>query len=61
MHTDDDEHNPDRTVPRLMELTRHLWQGDRQKGGHHYYDGRIPIIATGLNQLRREFGPPWDS
>ncbi|MGW3461539.1 hypothetical protein ACWDE9_18955 [Streptomyces olivaceoviridis] len=50
------ERNPDRTVPRLMELTRHLWQGDRQKGGHHHYDGRIPIIATGLNPLR-EHGP----
>ncbi|MFJ9026208.1 replication-relaxation family protein [Streptomyces sp. NPDC102259] len=50
------ERNPDRTVPRLAELTRHLWQGQRQKGGYHHYDGRIPIIATGLNQLR-EHGP----
>jgi hypothetical protein len=50
------ERNPNRTVPRLMELTRHLWQGSRQKGGHHHYDGRLPIIATGLNQLR-EHGP----
>ncbi|MFE1453404.1 replication-relaxation family protein [Streptomyces olivaceoviridis] len=50
------ERNPDRTVPRLMELTRHVWQGQRQKGGHHHYDGRLPIIATGLNQLR-EHGP----
>ncbi|MGI5485155.1 replication-relaxation family protein [Streptomyces lavendofoliae] len=50
------ERNPDRTVPRLMELTRPLWQGERQKGGHHHYDGRLPIIATGLNQLR-EHGP----
>ncbi|MEV5358590.1 replication-relaxation family protein [Streptomyces sp. NPDC052693] len=49
------ERNPNRTVPRLMELTRHLWQGQRRKGFHDY-DGRIPIIATGLNQLR-EHGP----
>lgn len=49
------ERNPNRTIPRLMELTRHLWQGERQKG-FHVYDGSIPIIATGLNQLR-EHGP----
>ncbi|MEU3901919.1 replication-relaxation family protein [Streptomyces sp. NPDC045251] len=53
------ERNPDRTIPRLMELTRPLWQGQRQKGGHHHYDGRLPIIATGLNQLR-EHGPAGD-
>lgn len=23
------ERNPDRTVPQLMKLTRHLWQGQR--------------------------------
>ncbi|WP_248511479.1 hypothetical protein [Streptomyces sp. D2-8] len=50
------ERNPNRTVPRLMELTSHLWQGQRQKGGHHHYDGRIPIIATGLKNLS-EHGP----
>ncbi|ESQ01735.1 hypothetical protein B590_30158 (plasmid) [Streptomyces sp. PVA_94-07] len=50
------ERNPNRTIPRLMELTRHLWEGERQKGGHHHYDGRMPIIATGLNNLR-EHGP----
>ncbi|MCX4799880.1 replication-relaxation family protein [Streptomyces sp. NBC_01242] len=50
------ERNPDRTVPRLAELTRHLWQGQRQKGGHHHYDGRIPIIAAGLGNLSK-YGP----
>ncbi|MEU7038853.1 replication-relaxation family protein [Streptomyces sp. NPDC046237] len=50
------ERNPNRTVPRLQELTRHLWQGERQRGGHHLYDRKIPIIATGLNQLRQH-GP----
>ncbi|MEV5142567.1 replication-relaxation family protein [Streptomyces syringium] len=49
------ERNPNRTVPRLQELTRHLWQGQRYED-HHIYDGKIPIIATGLNQLR-EHGP----
>ncbi|MFD3875876.1 replication-relaxation family protein [Streptomyces sp. NPDC058623] len=50
------QRNPNRTIPRLAELTRHLWEGERQRGGFHEYDGRIPIIATGLNQLR-EHGP----
>ncbi|WP_405996718.1 replication-relaxation family protein [Streptomyces sp. NBC_00829] len=50
------ERNPNCTVPRLMELTRHLWEGERQRGGHHVYDGRIPVIATGLQNLR-EHGP----
>ncbi|WP_327372403.1 replication-relaxation family protein [Streptomyces sp. NBC_01216] len=50
------ERNPNRTVPRLQELTRHPWQGERQRGGHHLYDRKIPIIATGLNQLRQH-GP----
>lgn len=50
------ERNPNRTIPRLMDLTRHLWEGERQKAGHHRYDGRIPIIATGLNNLRKQ-GP----
>lgn len=50
------DRNPNRTVPRLTELTRHLWEGERQRGGHHVYDGRIPVIATGLQNLR-EHGP----
>ncbi|MER6409291.1 hypothetical protein ABT269_38855 [Streptomyces viridosporus] len=50
------ERNPNRTIPRLRELTRHLWVGERQKGGHHHYDGRIPIIATGLKNLSQH-GP----
>ncbi|MGK5628580.1 replication-relaxation family protein [Streptomyces sp. URMC 123] len=45
------ERNPNRTVPRLRELTRHLWQGEPEKG-FHVYDGKIPIIATGLKHLR---------
>ncbi|MEV7518788.1 hypothetical protein ACIPPN_30775 [Streptomyces diastaticus] len=46
------ERNPDRTIPRLQELTRHLWQGERQRGGHHLYDRKIPIIAVALPNLR---------
>ncbi|MGW2560953.1 hypothetical protein ACWCXB_17250 [Streptomyces sp. NPDC001514] len=50
------DRNPHRTVLRLIELTRHLWAGKRQRGGHHLYDGKIPIIATGLCNLRQH-GP----
>ncbi|MCL7382226.1 replication-relaxation family protein [Streptomyces sp. 35G-GA-8] len=50
------ERNPNHTVPRLRELTRHLWQGERQRGGHHLYDRKIPIIAVGLKNLRQH-GP----
>ncbi|MFD3939910.1 replication-relaxation family protein [Streptomyces sp. NPDC058611] len=50
------QRNPNRTIPRLAELTRHLWEGERQRGGFHEYDGSIPIIATGLPKLR-EHGP----
>ncbi|WP_371665050.1 replication-relaxation family protein [Streptomyces sp. NBC_01241] len=50
------DRNPNRTIPRLIKLTRHLWEGERQRGGHHHYDGRIPIIATGLRHLREQ-GP----
>ncbi|WEH43952.1 replication-relaxation family protein [Streptomyces sp. AM 2-1-1] len=50
------ERNPDRTVPRLQELTRHLWQGERQRGGHHLYDQKIPIMAVTLPNLQK-YGP----
>ncbi|MEV7282703.1 replication-relaxation family protein [Streptomyces sp. NPDC093111] len=50
------ERNPNHTIPRLMQLTRHLWQGGWGEDGYHIYDNKIPIIATGLNQLR-EHGP----
>lgn len=48
--------DPNRTVPRLQELTRHLWQGSRQRGGYSLYDGKIPTVAVGLRNLR-EHGP----
>lgn len=50
------ERNPNRTIPRLMELTLHLWKGQWQREGYHFYDGKIPIVAVGLKNLR-EHGP----
>ncbi|MGA5473826.1 replication-relaxation family protein [Streptomyces arboris] len=50
------ERNPNRTIPRLQELTRHLWQGERMPEGYHSYDRRIPIVMVGLRPLR-EHGP----
>ncbi|MEV5687558.1 replication-relaxation family protein [Streptomyces sp. NPDC052164] len=50
------ERNPNRTVPRLMELTPHFWKGQWQREDYHLYDGKIPIIAVGLKNLR-EHGP----
>ncbi|MEV2256910.1 replication-relaxation family protein [Streptomyces sp. NPDC050147] len=47
--------DPNRTVPRLQELTRPLWEGERYED-HHLYNHKIPIIATGLRNLR-EHGP----
>ncbi|MET8481866.1 replication-relaxation family protein [Streptomyces clavifer] len=44
------ERNPDITVAKLSELTSHLWRGQRCRG-YHVYDGKIPIIATGLGNL----------
>ncbi|WBO68864.1 hypothetical protein [Streptomyces camelliae] len=49
------ERNPNRTIPRLIDLTRHLWQGERF-ADHHHYDRKIPVIASGLRNLR-EHGP----
>ncbi|MFJ7416418.1 replication-relaxation family protein [Streptomyces sp. NPDC098077] len=46
------ERNPNRTIPRLQELTRHLWQGEWMREGYHSYDRRIPIVAVGLRNLR---------
>ncbi|MEU4180921.1 replication-relaxation family protein [Streptomyces sp. NPDC026589] len=48
--------NPNRTILRLQELTRHLWQGEWQREGYHLYDGKVPIVAVGLRNLR-EHGP----
>ncbi|WP_241672230.1 hypothetical protein [Streptomyces sp. IB2014 016-6] len=48
--------NPDLVMRKVAELTTSIWQGRAHRGGHHTYDGCIPIVATGLNLLR-EHGP----
>ncbi|MFF8960773.1 replication-relaxation family protein [Streptomyces sp. NPDC014894] len=48
--------DPNRTVVRLAELTRHLWKGEWDPDGYHCYDQKIPIVATGLRNLRQH-GP----
>ncbi|MER6601600.1 replication-relaxation family protein [Streptomyces parvus] len=50
------ERNPNRTIPRLRELTRHLWKGERMPEGYHSYDRRVPIVVVGLRNLRKH-GP----
>ncbi|MFD5067577.1 hypothetical protein ACFWNC_06450 [Streptomyces sp. NPDC058369] len=56
--------NPERTIPRLVALPRHLWAGDKD---FHHYDKKIPVITTALADLRahgphgavfRRFGRP---
>ncbi|MFD9419493.1 replication-relaxation family protein [Streptomyces goshikiensis] len=47
--------DPNRTVPRLRELTYPLWAGE-PADGYSSYDRKIPIAATGLRNLR-EHGP----
>ncbi|MET9423390.1 replication-relaxation family protein [Streptomyces sp. NPDC006540] len=47
--------NPSRTVARLKNLTWQHWQGEACQD-FTTYDGKIPIVATGLNMLREQ-GP----
>ncbi|WP_422132181.1 replication-relaxation family protein [Streptomyces misionensis] len=51
------DRNPDRTIPRLAELTYPYWRGfPASDGGYHTYERQIPIVATTLDLLR-EHGP----
>jgi hypothetical protein len=48
--------NPDTVIAQLAELTERHWKGTAHDGGFHMYDGKLPIVATGMKQLK-EHGP----
>ncbi|MFE3905693.1 replication-relaxation family protein [Streptomyces sp. NPDC059153] len=47
--------NPNTVIAQLAELTRRHWQGTAHDG-FHMYDGKLPIVVTGMKQLQ-EHGP----
>lgn len=42
-------------IAQLAELTQRQWQGTTYDG-FHMYDGKFPIVVTGIKQLK-EHGP----
>ncbi|CAL9663185.1 hypothetical protein SUDANB108_07111 [Streptomyces sp. enrichment culture] len=48
--------NPDTVIAQLAELTERHWKGTLYEGGFHMYDGKLPIVVTGMKQLK-EHGP----
>ncbi|MGW4994953.1 replication-relaxation family protein [Streptomyces mirabilis] len=47
--------NPNTVIAQLAELTQRHWQGTAYDG-FHMYDGKLPIVVTGMKQLQ-EHGP----
>ncbi|MEV0695439.1 hypothetical protein [Streptomyces sp. NPDC050388] len=47
--------NPSTVIAQLAELTQRHWQGTAHDG-FHLYDGKLPIVVTGMKQLQ-EHGP----
>ncbi|MFD5482744.1 hypothetical protein [Streptomyces hawaiiensis] len=47
--------NTDIVIAQMAELTQRHWQGTACDG-FHMYDGKLPIVVTGMNQLK-EHGP----
>jgi hypothetical protein len=47
--------NPNTVIAQLAELTQRHWQGTAHDG-FHMYDGKLPIVVTGMKQLQ-EHGP----
>jgi hypothetical protein len=47
--------NPHTVIAQLAELTHRHWQGTAHDG-FHMYDGKLPIVVTGMKQLQ-EHGP----
>ncbi|GGV54941.1 hypothetical protein GCM10010245_86950 [Streptomyces spectabilis] len=48
--------NPNTVIAQLAELTQRHWQGHDYGGDFHIYDGKLPIVVTGMKQLK-EHGP----
>ncbi|MFE7401877.1 replication-relaxation family protein [Streptomyces sp. NPDC057557] len=48
--------NPDTVIAQLAELTQRHWQGTAYDDDFHMYDGKLPIVVTGMKQLQ-EHGP----
>ena len=48
--------NPNTVIAQLAELTQQHWQGEAYDDGFHMYDGKLPIVVTGMKQLQ-EHGP----
>ncbi|MER6345339.1 replication-relaxation family protein [Streptomyces sp. NPDC001595] len=48
--------NPDTVIAQLAELTERHWKGTAYDGGFHMYEGKLPIVVTGMKQLQ-EHGP----
>ncbi|GGV91768.1 replication-relaxation family protein [Streptomyces massasporeus] len=47
--------NPNTVIAQVAELTQRHWQGTAYDG-FHMYDGKLPIVVTGMKQLQ-EHGP----
>ncbi|MFH8295425.1 replication-relaxation family protein [Streptomyces sp. NPDC018059] len=48
--------NRNTVIAQLAELTEWHWKGTWYEGGTHMYDGKLPIVVTGMKQLK-EHGP----
>ncbi|MFH8803827.1 hypothetical protein ACH4F6_30205 [Streptomyces sp. NPDC017936] len=48
--------DPGTDIAQLAELTQRHWKGTAYEGGFHTYDGKLPIVVTGMEHLQ-EHGP----
>jgi hypothetical protein len=48
--------NPNTVIAQLAELTQRHWKGTAYEDCFHMYDGKPPIVVTGMKQLQ-EHGP----
>ncbi|MEU1010996.1 hypothetical protein [Streptomyces sp. NPDC005890] len=48
--------NPNTVIAQPAELTERHWKGTAYEGGFHMYDGKLPIVVTGMKHLK-EHGP----